>query len=89
MRLYRFELKKTELGTFDEWMKFLSDERPAVLETLARERMYVEGIFRDRERESNVIYWLTVKGTGGASVESSPLPVDQKHIEFMNRTVIR
>lgn len=85
--LLRFELQPGVEPTFRDWMQFLRDEHPAVLETLDRERMYVEGIFRDPAREPRVIYWLVVRGTGGASSDTSEHPVDRKHVEFMGRVL--
>lgn len=85
--LLRFELQPGVEPTFRDWMQFLRDEHPAVLETLERERMYVEGIFRDPAREPGVIYWLVVRGAGGASSDTSEHPVDRKHVEFMGRVL--
>ena len=86
-QLFRFELRDDVEPTFQAWMQFLRDEHPAVLATLDREQMYVEGIFRDREREPRAIYWLAVQGAGGAAVESSAHDVDRKHVEFMGKTL--
>lgn len=86
-QLFRFELQEGAEPTFETWMQYLHDHHAQVLETLDRERMYVEGIFRDREREPRVIYWLAVQGAAGAPVETSSHEVDRAHVNFMQRTL--
>lgn len=86
-QLFRFELQAGAEPTFETWMEYLRTHHADVLETLDRERMYVEGIFRDREREPRVIYWLAVQGDAGAPVETSSHEVDRVHVEFMRKTL--
>jgi Family of unknown function (DUF6176) len=55
--------------------------------TLEREKMYLEAIFRDRVNQKDVIYWLVIRGEGGATSETSPLAIDQQYQQFMHETL--
>lgn len=79
VKLYRFELNKDSLAIFNEWMKWHEKEHTAIIETLEREKMYFESIFRDTVRQKDVIYWLAIDGEGGAPVSNSPLKIDSVH----------
>ncbi|HEY7700323.1 MAG TPA: DUF6176 family protein [Vicinamibacteria bacterium] len=72
--LYRFELQPEKLDRFEEWARFEHAHHQETLETLEREKTVFEAIFRDREREKDVIYWLAIREEGGATVETSPSP---------------
>jgi Family of unknown function (DUF6176) len=87
MQLYRYELNPGKADRFDEWMRFLESQNPAVLQSLERERMYVEGIFRDRERDKEVVYWLTVAAEGGGTSSDSPLEIDKAHMAFLREVI--
>jgi Family of unknown function (DUF6176) len=87
MRLYRYEMNPGKADRFDEWMRFLESQNPAVLQSLERERMYVEGIFRDRERDKEVVYWLTVAAEGGGTSSDSPLEIDKAHMAFLREVI--
>lgn len=87
VNLYRFDVNPDELGEFDEWMSFLRARRPEVLATLEREKMYVEAIFRGQGDQRGKVYWVTVKGEGGAAVDTSPHEVDRRHNEYFGRVI--
>ncbi len=87
-RLHRFSLKPDQLPEFDRWVAFEHAHHDETLATLEREHMYIETIFRDREHDPATIYWVELRGVGGAAVESSPLPIDKVYEEFMHRTLV-
>jgi hypothetical protein len=58
-----------------------------VLQTLDREQMQLEIIFREIIDGTDYLYWLSVQGEDGASCETSPFEVDAKHIEFWDECV--
>lgn len=89
VRLYRFDVNPDEGAELDEWLGFLRARRPEVLETLGREKMYVEAIFRGEGDQAGKVYWVTVQGEGGASVDDSPHEVDRKHNEYFRRVIKR
>jgi Family of unknown function (DUF6176) len=85
--LYRYELKPDKLDRFDDWIQFEHTHHAETVETLEREKMYFEAIFRDRENQKDVIYWLAINGEGGSSVDSSPLEIDKQYEAFMHETL--
>jgi hypothetical protein len=87
VKLQRFEVIAGKEERFEEWMSFLRNERPAVILTLERERMYFEAIFSEKVGDTTYAYWMTFKGTGGKAVESSDHEVDRKHLEFFNECI--
>ncbi len=85
--LYRFELNPDKLDRFEDWVRFEHAHHAETIATLEREKMYFEGIFRDRAREKNVIYWLAVQGQGGGHTDDSSLPIDKQYEQFMQETL--
>jgi hypothetical protein len=75
------------LDRFDDWIWFEHTHQAETVETLEREKMYFEAIFRDRENQKDVIYWLAINGEGGSSVDSSPLEIDKQYEAFMHETL--
>ncbi len=88
VKLHRFKLKSDQLPEFDRWIAFEHAHHEETLATLEREHMYAESIFRDREHDPTTIYWAELRGAGGASVTSSPLPIDKIYEGFMQRTLV-
>jgi hypothetical protein len=84
--LYRFELKPDKLARFDDWVAFEHAHHAETLATLDREKMYAEAIFRDREHQPDVIYWLTINGKG-EHTDTSPLDIDKQYLSFMRETL--
>ncbi|MFT4111296.1 DUF6176 family protein [Silvibacterium sp.] len=85
--LYRFELNQDKLDRFEDWVQFEHAHHAETVTTLEREKMYFEAIFRDREHQPNVIYWLAVQGQGGGHANDSPLPIDKQYEQFMQETL--
>lgn len=54
--------------------------------TLDRERMAVEMVFRLKEDGEDYLFWVTIRGEGGASLESSEHAIDRDHIAQGRRT---
>lgn len=86
MTLYRFELNADRLDRFDEWVRFEHAHHAETLATLDREKMYAEAIFRDRERQPDVIYWVTLNGQG-EHVDTSPLDIDKQYQALKRATL--
>jgi hypothetical protein len=82
VELTRFKVKPGKSRRVDEWMKLLNDNLPAVLLTLADERMYVEAIFREVVDAGDFLYWFSIQGEGGRPIEQSVHEIDRRHIEF-------
>jgi hypothetical protein len=70
----------------DRWMAMLDDRVEECVATLDRERMAVEIVFRLQEDGQDFLYWVTIRGEGGASLESSEHQIDLDHQAQARRT---
>jgi hypothetical protein len=89
VELSRYRVKPGKSARVDEWMQTLTDRRDECLETLVREQMKFEVIFREQIGENEFLYWLTVQGEEGEEVKTSPFDIDHVHIEFWNECIDR
>jgi hypothetical protein len=70
----------------DRWMTMLDDRVDECVATLDRERMAVENVFRLREDGQDFLYWLAIRGEGGAELQSSTHQIDLDHEAQSRRT---
>ncbi|GGH73646.1 hypothetical protein JOD43_000111 [Pullulanibacillus pueri] len=82
VELSKFKVKSGKAKRVDEWMHFLNEHMEDVLLTLKDEKMHVETIFRECHEGQEYLYWYSIQGEGGVSVEDSQHDVDKKHLEF-------
>jgi hypothetical protein len=87
VELSRFRVKPGKSQRVDDWLAMLNSRMSEVLQTLDREQMQLEIIFREIIDGTDYLYWLSVQGEDGASCETSPFEVDAKHIEFWDECV--
>jgi hypothetical protein len=87
VELSRFRVKKDKSFQVDEWMKMLNDNMSEVIQTLDREQMKLEVIFREMINDEEYLYWFSVQGEMGASVETSVFKVDRQHLEFHDECI--
>ena len=80
--LTRFKVKENKSKVVDEWMQFLNDNMKEVLLTLDNEKMYIENIFRETVDDVDYLYWYSIQGENGLSVEESQSWIDKKHLEY-------
>jgi len=73
-------------GEADRWMRMLDDRVDECVATLDRERMAVEIVFRLQEDGEDYLYWVAIKGEGGADLESSEHQIDLDHQAQARRT---
>jgi hypothetical protein len=73
-------------GEADRWMQMLDDRVEECVATLDRERMAVEIVFRLKEDGEDYLYWMAVRGEGGADMQSSQHAIDIDHQAQANRT---
>ena len=85
--LSRFRVKEGKSSVVDEWMNFLNENMEEVLLTLDGEKMYVETIFRERDGDTEQLYWYSIQGENGIRVEESDYLVDKKHLEYWNECI--
>jgi len=82
VELSRFRVKPDKSARVDDWLKMLNDNMDELVQTLEREQMKLEVIFREIIDGEEYLYWFSVQGEAGEGVETSPFEVDQKHIQF-------
>lgn len=86
--LHRFERVAGSDAKFAEWISFLHARHRDAVATLARERTYFEAMFTTPD-EPTRLYWITVQGVGGATVESSNLDLDRRHVAYMDAVLAK
>ena len=69
----------------DRWMQMLDDRLDECVATLDRERMAIEIVFRLTEDGQEYLYWVQVRGEGGAGLDTS-IPIDRDHEAQARRT---
>ena len=87
----------TELMTFtvrpgkeeraEEWMRTLQDRRLECIQTLDREHMHHECIFKSVRDGRVRLSWFEVRGDMGRHVTPSPHPVDELHTAFFRECI--
>ena len=70
----------------DRWMSMLDERVDECVATLDRERMAVEIVFRLQEGGEDYLYWVAIRGEGGASLETSEHQIDRDHEAQARRT---
>ena len=86
--LHRFDIRPGQEGRFDEWIAYLQAHHREAVATLQRERMYFEAMFRASD-EPRRLFWITVQGAGGATVESSDAELDRRHTADMDEVLAK
>jgi hypothetical protein len=86
--LHRVNIIPGKEQEFEEWMEYLRSHHDEAVATLDRERTYFEAMFTAPD-EPHKLYWIEVRGAGGASSKTSPYPIDQKHREYRDATIDR
>jgi hypothetical protein len=71
----------------ERWMQMLNDRYDEAVQTLERERMAVEIIFREHDDDGDWLIWIMVHGDAGEPVETSPFDLDRDHIAFEDRVL--
>jgi hypothetical protein len=69
----------------ERWMQMLNDRQAEAVETLERERVAMEIVFRERDDEGDWLVWVMIHGEGGASIQDSPFDIDRDHAAFAER----
>ena len=82
VELTRVRVKEGKSARVDDWLNMLNDNMDEVIQTLDREQMKVEVIFRESIDGNESLYGFSVQGEAGEDVNTSPFEVDRKHIAF-------
>jgi hypothetical protein len=70
--------------TADEWMAMLNSRLVECEATIDREHVALELAFRLEHQGGEWLYWLMIKGLGGADLDES-IPIDRDHVAFAKR----
>ena len=87
VELSRFRVKPGKSERVDDWLSMLNNSMSEVLQTLDREQMKLEVIFREIIDGTDYLYWFSVQGEEGESCETSPFEVDAKHMRFWDECI--
>ena len=82
--LHRARIRPGMEDAATEWMQMLNDRLDEAVDTLGRERMAIEMVFRSSESDGDYLTWVTVRGQG-ESVESSNHQLDIDHLSYDRR----
>ena len=82
VELSRFRIKPGKEARVDEWLRMLNERIDEAKETLRREKMKVEVIFREKIGGDEYLSWFSVQDETGAPVSSSPHEIDKEHLRF-------
>jgi len=82
VELSRFQVRKGKSSRVDEWLKMLNENMSDVIQTLDREEMKLEVIFREVIDGREYLSWFSVQGEAGGMADTSPFEVDKKHLAF-------
>jgi hypothetical protein len=69
----------------ERWLQMLNDRRDEAVQTLERERVAIEIVFRERDADGDWLVWVMIQGDGGASIDDSPFEIDRDHAAFADR----
>ncbi|MFI5200852.1 MAG: DUF6176 family protein [Candidatus Kapaibacterium sp.] len=89
IELSRIRIKDGKSARVDEWLATLNARKAECIETLEREKVFVESIFRHKDGEEEFIYWFIVQGDDAPTLESSPFPIDAIHWAFAEECLDR
>lgn len=87
----------TELTTFriiagkeptaERWMETLRERRSECIETLPREMMAYESVFKIIIENRLYLTWFSAQGSDHYDVRSSDHPIDQLHLKFWDECI--
>ena len=84
VELSRFRVLPGKSARVDEWLRCLNDRMDEVLQTLEREQMKIEVVFRERIGTEEYLYWFSVQDEDGEDIGTSPFEVDAIHSAFFD-----
>lgn len=82
VELSRFKVKQGKSDRVDKWLEMLNENMEDIVQSLDREQMKLEVIFREIIDDQEYLYWFSVQGEYGEMADTSPFDVDKKHLEF-------
>jgi hypothetical protein len=87
VELSKYRILPGKEGRVDQWIDTLHRRYEDALETLEREEMQLEVIFRESKGDTQFLYWFSIQKETGEDVESSPHDLDRVHMAFWNECI--
>lgn len=87
IELSRFKIKKGKEDLANEWMKILNDRIEESIETMNREKMYVEAIFEEIINGEKYLSWFSIQGEDGKTCTTSEHELDKIHIKYWKECI--
>jgi hypothetical protein len=87
VELSRFKIKPGKEARVDEWLAMLNGRMAEAKQTLVREKMKLEVIFREKMGGDEYLTWFSMQDETGAPVASSPFDVDREHLKFHDECI--
>ena len=85
VRCARARIKPGMEEEAQRWMQMLNDREREAVQTLERERVALELVFRERDGDGDWLVWVMVHGEQGESIGDSPFEIDRDHLAFAER----
>jgi hypothetical protein len=82
VELTRLRILPGKSARVDEWLRTINDRLEEAVQTLDREKMKIEVIFREVIGEDEYLSWFTVQDAAGEPIETSPFELDRIHRRF-------
>jgi len=79
-----FRVKKGKEERAEEWMREITSRRAECVDTLEREAMYYESVFKANFADRMYLAWYSVQGELHGDVNESEHEIDKLHCEFWN-----
>jgi hypothetical protein len=82
-----FTIKQGMEAEAEEWIRILTERQAECVQTLDRERMHIECIFKSFQNDRMCLSWFTVHGLAGERLRGSPHPIDKLHLEYWDKCI--
>ena len=79
-----FRVKKGKEERAEEWMRQITARRAECIDTLDREAMYYESVFKSMFEDRMYLAWYSVQGDVHGEVDESEHEIDKLHCAFWN-----
>ena len=87
VELSRFKIKKGKEAAADEWMKLLNDRIAEAVETMGREKMYVEAVFEESINGEKYLTWFSIQDESGKMCATSEYELDKIHLKYWKECI--
>lgn len=82
-----FRVKKGKEDRAEEWMRQISHRRAECVDTLEREAMYYESVFKSYYEDRMYLAWFSVQGGVHGEVDDSEHDIDKLHCTFWKECI--